>query len=137
MALGETDSSLRDAVSYTEMGWVIWGCVRRIQEDGSHILTFLNNIRQTSPTSCCFLFLTSKYFSTAPCSQTGAAIALGYCLDDRGSRVRFPAEAGNFTLQHRVQNGSGAHSTSYPMGIGGSFNRNKATRARSWPSTSI
>jgi hypothetical protein len=29
-------------------------------------------------------------------------IALGYGLDDRGSRVRFPAGAGNFSLHHRV-----------------------------------
>jgi hypothetical protein len=46
-------------------------------------------------------------------------IALGYSLDDRGSRVRFPAGAGNFSLHHRVQNGSGAHPASYPMGTGG------------------
>jgi hypothetical protein len=43
-------------------------------------------------------------------------IALGYGLDDRGSRIRFPAGAGNFSLHHRVQNGSGAHPASYPMG---------------------
>jgi hypothetical protein len=37
----------------------------------------------------------------------GAMIAQsGYGLDDRGSRVRFPAGAGNFSLHHRVQNGS-------------------------------
>jgi hypothetical protein len=30
-----------------------------------------------------------------------------YGMDDRGSRVRFPAGAGNFSLHHRVQNGSG------------------------------
>jgi hypothetical protein len=42
-------------------------------------------------------------------------------LDDRDSRVRFPAEAGNFSLHHRVQNGSGAHPASYPMGTRGSF----------------
>jgi hypothetical protein len=42
--------------------------------------------------------------------------ALGYGLDDRGSRVRFPAGAGNFFLNHRVQSGSGAHPASYPMG---------------------
>jgi hypothetical protein len=29
-------------------------------------------------------------------------------LDDRGSRVRLPAGAGNFSLHHRVQIGSGA-----------------------------
>jgi hypothetical protein len=43
-------------------------------------------------------------------------IALGYGLDDRGSRVRFPAGAGNVSLHHRVQSGSGAHPASYPMG---------------------
>jgi hypothetical protein len=48
-------------------------------------------------------------------------IALGYGLEDRGSRVRFPAGAGNFSLHHRVQNGSGAHPASYPMGTRGSF----------------
>jgi hypothetical protein len=37
-------------------------------------------------------------------------------LDDRGSRVRFSAGAGNFSLCNRVQNGYGAHPTSYPMG---------------------
>jgi hypothetical protein len=39
-------------------------------------------------------------------------IALGYGPDDRGSRIRFPAGAGNFSLHHRVQNGSGAHQAS-------------------------
>jgi hypothetical protein len=28
---------------------------------------------------------------------------------------------GNFSLHHRVQNGSGAHPASYPMGTGGLF----------------
>jgi hypothetical protein len=49
-------------------------------------------------------------------SHSSVGIALGYGLDERGSRVRFPAEAGNFSLHHRVQNGSGAHLASYPMG---------------------
>jgi hypothetical protein len=39
-------------------------------------------------------------------------------MDDWCSRVRFPAGAGNFSLHHRVQNGSGAHPASYPMGTG-------------------
>jgi hypothetical protein len=62
---------------------------------------------------------------------------LGYGLDDRGSRVRFPAGAGNFSLHHRVQNGSGAHPASYPMGTSVSFSGGKAARAWSWPLTSI
>jgi hypothetical protein len=35
--------------------------------------------------------------------------------------VRFPAGAGDFSLHHRNQIGSGAHSASYPMGTRGSF----------------
>jgi len=46
-------------------------------------------------------------------------IALGYGLDDRGSRVRCPSGAGNFSLHHGVQNGSGIHPDSYPMGVMG------------------
>jgi hypothetical protein len=55
--------------------------------------------------------------------------ALGYGLDDRGSSVRFPVEAGNFSLHHRVQNGSGAHPASYPTGTRDSFPVGKAARA--------
>jgi hypothetical protein len=54
--------------------------------------------------------------------------ALGYGLDDRGSRVRFPAGARNFSLHHHVQNGSGVHPASYPMGTRGSFPGDKAAR---------
>jgi hypothetical protein len=43
-------------------------------------------------------------------------MALGYGLDDRGYRVRFPAGAGIFSPQHRVQNGSGANPASNPVG---------------------
>jgi hypothetical protein len=44
---------------------------------------------------------------------------------------------GNFFLHHRVQNGSGAHPTSYPMGTRGSFTGGKAAGAWSWPLTFI
>jgi hypothetical protein len=50
-----------------------------------------------------------------------SGIVLGYGLDNWGSRVRFPAGAGNFSLHHRVQNGSGAHPASYAMGSRGYF----------------
>jgi hypothetical protein len=53
--------------------------------------------------------------------DSSVGIELGYGLDVWGSRVRFSAGAGNFSLHHRFQNGSGAHPTSYPMGTGGSF----------------
>jgi hypothetical protein len=53
--------------------------------------------------------------------DSSVGIALGYGLDGRGSRVRFLAGARNFSIHHRVQNGSGAHPASYPMGTRGSF----------------
>jgi hypothetical protein len=71
-----------------------------------------------------------KYWSSV-------SIALGDWLEDRSSRVRFPAGAGNFSLLHRVQNGSGARSASHPMGTVGSFPGGKAARAWSWPLTSF
>jgi hypothetical protein len=52
-----------------------------------------------------------------------------YGLDDRGSRVQFPARAGNFSLHHRVQNGSVVHPASYPMGTTDSFPGGKAAEA--------
>jgi hypothetical protein len=69
-------------------------------------------------------------FSWVPCSHksrdSSVGIALGYGLDDRVSRVRFLAGAGNFSLHHRVQNGSGAHPASYSMSTRGSFPGGKA-----------
>jgi hypothetical protein len=62
---------------------------------------------------------------------------MGYGLDDRGSRVRFPAGTGNFSLNHRVHIGSGAHPASYRMGTRGSFPGGKAVGTRSSPLTSI
>jgi hypothetical protein len=53
--------------------------------------------------------------------DSSAGIVLGYRMDDWVSGVQFLAGAGNFSLHHRVQNGSGAHPTSYPMGTRGSF----------------
>jgi hypothetical protein len=48
--------------------------------------------------------------------DSSVGIATGCGLDDLGSGVRFPAEAGNFSLLHSVQTGSGTHPPSYPMG---------------------
>jgi len=39
------------------------------------------------------------------------------------------AGAGNFSLHHHIQTGSGAHPASYTMGIRGSFPGGKVTRA--------
>jgi hypothetical protein len=67
------------------------------------------------------------YFLFSRDSSVGTA--LGYGLDDRGSRVRFPAGAGYLSLHHRVQNGSGVHPASYSMGTRGSFPGGKAAGA--------
>jgi hypothetical protein len=67
--------------------------------------------------------------------DSSVGIALRYRLDDRGSRVRFPAGAENFSLHHRVQNGSGAKPASYAMGTGGSFPGGNAAGAWSYTST--
>jgi hypothetical protein len=69
--------------------------------------------------------------------HSSVGIALGYGLDYRGSSVRFPAGAENFPLHHRVQNGSGAHPASYPIGTRGCIPGGKAAGAWSWPLTSI
>jgi hypothetical protein len=61
--------------------------------------------------------------------DSSVGIALGYGLDDRGSRVRLPAGSGNFSLRHRVQNCSRAHPASYPVGTTGSFPGGKAAGA--------
>jgi hypothetical protein len=56
--------------------------------------------------------------------NTSISIAPGYGLDKQGSRVQFLAGAGNFS-HHHIQNSTGAHSVSYPMGIWGSFTGGK------------
>jgi hypothetical protein len=43
--------------------------------------------------------------------------------------VRFSEGAGNFSLRHRAQTGSGAHPASYIMGAMGSFSGGKAVGA--------
>jgi hypothetical protein len=73
--------------------------------------------------------LNSVHIFATNSSKMDFNIFLPYGLDDLGSGVRFPAGAGNFSLHHRVQNGSGAHPASYPMGTRGSFPGGKAARA--------
>jgi hypothetical protein len=74
---------------------------------------------------CIILFFSVLFVS----HDSSVGIALGYGLDDRGSRVRFPAGAGNFSLHHRIQIDSGSHPASYPVGTGVSFLGGKAAGA--------
>jgi hypothetical protein len=69
------------------------------------------------------------YYHVLTERDSSVGIALVSWLDDRGSRVRFPAGGGNFSPHHRVQNGSGVHPAFYPMGARGSFTGNKAAGA--------
>jgi hypothetical protein len=62
------------------------------------------------------VILCYSYFSSYYNSSKSRDSSVGYGLDDRGSRVRFPVGAGNFSLHHRVQNDTEAHPASYPMG---------------------
>jgi hypothetical protein len=64
------------------------------------------------------LIYSGRYTTNFENHDRSVGIALGYGLDDRCSRVRFPAGAVNFSLHHRVQNGSGAHPVSCLMGTG-------------------
>jgi hypothetical protein len=64
-------------------------------------------------------------------------IVQGDGLDDRGSRVQFPAGARNYSLQHLFQNGCGVYTASYPTGTRGCFTGDNATEAWSGPLTSI
>jgi hypothetical protein len=69
------------------------------------------------------------FYESVESRDSSVGIALDYGLDDRGSRFRFPAGAGNFSLHNHVQNCSGAHQSSYPMGTRGSFPGGKAAGA--------
>jgi hypothetical protein len=57
--------------------------------------------------------------------DSSVGVATSYELKDRMTGVRFSAEAGNFSLRHRVQTGSGA----YPVGNRGYFPGGKAAGA--------
>jgi hypothetical protein len=61
--------------------------------------------------------------------DSSVCIAIGYGLNGRGSGIPFPAGAGNFSLHHSVQTGSGAHPASYLMCTGGCFPGSKAAGA--------
>jgi hypothetical protein len=76
-----------------------------------------------------YLYLLLLIFYLFKSHDSSVGIALGYGLDYRDSRVRFPAGAVNFSLYHRVQNSSEAHPASYPMGAKGSFPGGKAAGA--------
>jgi hypothetical protein len=54
-------------------------------------------------------------------SGRGSSVSIVSRLRAVRREGRFPAVAGNFSLRHRVQTGSGAKPLSYPMGTGALF----------------
>jgi len=54
-------------------------------------------------------------------------------LDDQRIRVQFPEEARDFSLLQSIPTGYRAHPASSSMGNRGSWSRNNATTAQSWP----
>jgi hypothetical protein len=89
---------------------------RRFQRFVSVQLENARTIRDPSaPTTPTITLALPRRFSRS------SGTALGYGLDDGGSRVRFLAGAGNFSPHYGVQNSSGAHPASYPMGTRDSF----------------
>jgi hypothetical protein len=72
------------------------------------------SLHQRPALSVCNPSVTFPILSLSPSKSrvSSVGIALGYGLDDRGSRLRFPAGAGNFSVHHSVQNCSGAHPAS-------------------------
>jgi hypothetical protein len=66
-------------------------------------------------------FVIFKQGVTFKSRDSSFGIALAYGLVDRGSRARFSAGDGNFSLHRRVRNGSGAHPASYPVETRDSF----------------
>jgi hypothetical protein len=80
-----------------------------------------------SPVSIALGF--SQVYKMVKSHDSSVGIVLGYGLDTQGSRVQLLAGAGNFSLHHHVQNGSGAHPASYPMGTRGFFPGHKAVGA--------
>jgi hypothetical protein len=54
-------------------------------------------------------------------SDSSDVTVLGYGMDDRSSRVRFPAGARNFSLHYHVQNGLGPTQPSIQWATGALF----------------
>jgi hypothetical protein len=70
------------------------------------------------------------YFSTVWSRDNSVSRVTGLQV----GRPGFDSRQGqrHFSLRHRIQNGSGTHPTSYPIGTGGSFPGDKAAGAWSW-----
>jgi hypothetical protein len=67
------------------------------------------------------LYQNQLYYGHRKSRDSSVDIATDYGLDDRMIGFRVPAGAEELSLRNRIQTGSGAHPTSYPMGTGRLF----------------
>jgi hypothetical protein len=93
---------------------------KQLQEEAKDFIYIFEYLHNDELTAGFFFFRNNYYTSSLRSTLNFRGTAVHLCP------VRFPAGAGNFSLHHRVQNGSGAHSASYPMGTRGSFPGDKA-----------
>jgi predicted GIY-YIG superfamily endonuclease len=127
--------------AYEDGHWTGWNEARIVQiktsntyrkyKESAHMTCLTNPISRTS-SEIYFIWIPlirEEINKSEKSRDSSVGTELGYGLDDRGSGVRFPAGAGNFSLHHRVQNGPGAHPASYPIGTKGSFPGSKAAGA--------
>jgi hypothetical protein len=101
------------------------GLLTQIRE--VHWVAFMCNLQLYSVTGCVADGLIAIHIPI--CSNRSSVAEMTQLLDYKREVVRFPTGAGNFSLHHRVQNGSGAHPASYPLGTRGSFPGGKAAGA--------
>jgi hypothetical protein len=73
--------------------------------------------------------ISDRFSTKIEFKRSSVGIVTGNGLEDRGSGVRFPAEARNFSLLHCVHTGSEANPASNPVDTGGSFPWAKVTGA--------
>jgi hypothetical protein len=93
--------------------WITWTvCIHFTEMTKLLLCTMTDSVtvhKLYSVSAHCQNDLISSSQSPSESRDSSVGIVPGYGLDDRGSRVQFPAGAGNFSLHHRVQNCSGAH----------------------------
>jgi hypothetical protein len=126
------DLQLQEVHSLVTEFWLIFTKINFLHEELSSVAWgWLSAVTERLRSNIVLVYCITKS------RDSSVGIALRYGLHDRGFRVWFLVGAGNFSLHHHVQNGSGAHPASYRMGTRGSFPGVKAAGAWSWPLTSI
>jgi hypothetical protein len=110
--LPPSSAEVKNVWSYTstpQYVFMVWCSVKHRDKFTFYIFTFIIILLTVDAE---FYWLTYNRDSSVRIAATFTGWTTG---------VRFPAGAGNFSLRHRVQTETWAHSASCPMGIEGSF----------------